>query len=106
MSRAKTGHTPLRVMVGVMCLLGLGLSACSGGSSSTDAQATQFCDQLASGTAPFDVFQSMREEFPHQPDWAAAAKSWAKSSCPEQLENNEELRNIISNTGGDPDSEQ
>lgn len=78
------------------------LTACGGGSDSGQAQ--EFCDQLAAGTAPFDIFQSMRDDYPDQPAWAAAAKDWAKSTCPDQLASNEQLRNIISNTGGDPDS--
>lgn len=78
------------------------LTACGGGSDSGQAQ--QFCDQLAAGTDPFEIFQSMRDDFAGQPEWAAAAKDWAKSTCPDQLANNEVLRNIISNTGGDPDS--
>ncbi len=81
----------------------LTLSACGGGGSDS-GQAQQFCDQLAAGTAPFDIYQSMRDEYPDQPEWAAAAKEWAKSTCPDQLASNEQLRNIISNTGGDPDS--
>ena len=75
------------------------LSACGGGSSSGQAQ--EFCDQLAAGTDPFEIFQSMSDD---QVAWAADAKEWAKSTCPDQLANNEVLRNIISNTGGDPDS--
>jgi hypothetical protein len=46
----------------------------------------------------------MRDEFSDQTEWAAAAKDWAKSTCPDQLASNEILRNIISNTGGNPDS--
>ncbi len=79
------------------------LTACGGGGSDS-GQAQEFCDQLAAGTAPFDIFQSMRDDYPDQPAWAAAAKDWAKSTCPDQLASNEQLRNIISNTGGDPDS--
>ena len=56
------------------------------------------------GTDPVEIVQSMRDDFAGQPEWAAAAKDWAKSTCPDQLANNEVLRNIISNTGGDPDS--
>lgn len=76
----------------------LTLSACGGGGS---GQAQEFCDQLAAGTDPFEIFQSMSDD---QVAWAADAKEWAKSTCPDQLANNEVLRNIISNTGGDPDS--
>jgi len=79
------------------------LSACGGGASDS-GQAQEFCDQLAAGTDPFEVFQSMRDDYADQTEWAAAAKEWAKSTCPDQLANNEILRNIISNTGGDPDS--
>ena len=79
------------------------LSACGGGGYDSN-QAQELCDQLAAGTDPFEVFQSMRDDFADQPKWAAAAKDWAKSTCPDQLANNEILRNIISNTGGDPDS--
>ena len=79
------------------------LTACGGGGSES-SQAQEFCDQLAAGTDPFEVFQSMRDDFSDQTEWAAAAKDWAKSTCPDQLANNEILRNIISNTGGDPDS--
>jgi ABC-type glycerol-3-phosphate transport system substrate-binding protein len=79
------------------------LTACGGGGSES-SQAQEFCDQLAAGTDPFEVFQSMRDDFSDQAEWAAAAKDWAKSTCPDQLANNEILRNIISNTGGDPDS--
>ena len=75
------------------------LSACGGGGSSSQAQ--EFCDQLAAGTDPFEIFQSMSDD---QVAWAADAKEWAKSTCPDQLANNEVLRNIISNTGGNPDS--
>ncbi len=75
------------------------LSACGGGSGSGQAQ--EFCDQLAAGTDPFEIFQSMSDD---QVAWAADAKEWAKSTCPDQLASNEVLRNIISNTGGDPDS--
>ena len=81
----------------------LGLSACGGGGSDS-SQAQEFCDQLAAGTDPFEIFQSMRDDFGDQTEWAAAAKDWAKSTCPDQLASNEVLRNIISNTGGDPDS--
>lgn len=79
------------------------LTACGGGGSES-SQAQEFCDQLAAGTDPFEVFQSMRDDFSDQTEWAAAAKDWAKSTCPDQLASNEILRNIISNTGGDPDS--
>jgi ABC-type glycerol-3-phosphate transport system substrate-binding protein len=79
------------------------LTACGGGGSES-SQAQEFCDQLAAGTDPFEVFQSMRDDFSDQTEWAAAAKDWAKSTCPDQLANNEILRNIISNTGGNPDS--
>ena len=82
----------------------LTLSACGGGGGSGSGQAQDFCNQLAAGTDPFEIFQSMRDDFPSQPEWAAAAKDWAKSTCPDQLASNEVLRNIISNTGGDPDS--
>lgn len=78
------------------------LSACGGGSGSGQAQ--EFCDQLAAGTDPFEIFQSMRDDYSDQIAWAADAKEWAKSTCPDQLASNEVLRNIISNTGGDPDS--
>ena len=80
------------------------LSACGGGGGSDSGQAQAFCDQLAAGTDPFEIFQSMRDDFGDQTEWAAAAKGWAQSTCPDQLANNEILRNIISNTGGDPDS--
>lgn len=79
------------------------LTACGGGGSDT-SQAQEFCDQLAAGTDPFEIFQSMRDDYSDQVAWAADAKEWAKSTCPDQLANNEILRNIISNTGGDPDS--
>jgi ABC-type glycerol-3-phosphate transport system substrate-binding protein len=79
------------------------LTACGGGGSES-SQAQEFCDQLAAGTDPFEVFQSMRDDFSDQTEWAAAAKDWAKSTCPDQLASNEILRNIISNTGGNPDS--
>jgi ABC-type glycerol-3-phosphate transport system substrate-binding protein len=79
------------------------LSACGGGGSSS-GQAQEFCDQLAAGTDPFEIFQSMRDDYSDQVAWAADAKEWAASTCPDQLANNEVLRNIISNTGGDPDS--
>ena len=79
------------------------LTACGGGGSES-SQAQEFCDQLVAGTDPFEVFQSMRDDFSDQTEWAAAAKDWAKSTCPDQLASNEILRNIISNTGGDPDS--
>ncbi len=82
----------------------LALTACGGGGGSGSGQAQDFCNQLAAGTDPFEIFQSMRDDYPNQPEWAAAAKEWAKSTCPDQLANNEVLRNIISNTGGDPDS--
>ena len=82
----------------------LALTACGGGGGSGSGQAQDFCNQLAAGTDPFEIFQSMRDDYPNQPDWAADAKEWAKSTCPDQLANNEVLRNIISNTGGDPDS--
>lgn len=78
------------------------LSACGGGSGSGQAQ--EFCDQLAAGTDPFEIFQSMRDDYSDQIAWAVDAKEWAKSTCPDQLASNEVLRNIISNTGGDPDS--
>jgi len=79
------------------------LTACGGGGSDS-SQAQEFCDQLAAGTDPFEVFQSMRDDYSDQVAWAADAKEWAKSTCPDQLASNEILRNIISNTGGDPDS--
>jgi hypothetical protein len=79
------------------------LSACGGGGSGS-GQAQEFCDQLAAGTDPFEVFQSMRDDYSDQVAWAADAKEWAKSTCPDQLASNEVLRNIISNTGGNPDS--
>jgi len=90
------------LLIASVAAVALGVSACSGGSDVSEAQ--EFCDQLDAGTAPFDVFQSMRDDYPNQPDWAAAAKGWAQSTCPDQLATNEQLRNIISNTGGDPDS--
>ena len=97
---------PTRISIGLAALLAattLTLTAC-GGSDTGAGRAQEFCDQLAAGTAAFDVFQSMRDDYPNQPDWAAAAKDWATSTCPDQLVSNEQLRNIISNTGGDPDS--
>ena len=90
-------------LVALASAAALTLTACGGGGSDS-GQAQEFCDQLAAGTAPFDIFSSMRDEYPDQPEWAAAAKEWAKSTCPDQLASNEQLRNIISNTGGDPDS--
>ena len=84
-------------------VFGPALTACGGGGSDS-SQAQEFCDQLAAGTDPFEIFQSMRDDFGDQTEWAAAAKDWAKSTCPDQLASNEVLRNIISNTGGDPDS--
>ena len=92
--------TPLLALAASAALV---LSACGGGGSGS-GQAQEFCDQLAAGTDPFKIFQSMRDDYPDQPEWAAAAKGWASSTCPDQLANNEVLRNIISNTGGDPDS--
>ncbi len=83
--------------------IALTLAACGGGgSSSGDAQ--MVCDELAAGTAPFDIWQSMRDAYPTQGDWAAAAKDWTSSTCPDQLASNEQLRNILSNNGIDPDS--
>ncbi len=46
----------------------------------------------------------MRDAYPTQGDWAAAAKDWTSSTCPDQLASNEQLRNILSNNGIDPDS--
>ncbi len=92
--------TPLIALAASAALV---LSACGGGDSGS-GQAQEFCDQLAAGTDPFEIFQSMRDDFAGQPEWAAAAKDWAASTCPDQLASNEVLRNIISNTGGDPDS--
>ncbi|MBM3689056.1 MAG: hypothetical protein FJW80_05280 [Actinobacteria bacterium] len=92
-------------LIPVAAAAALALSACGGGGGSSDSsQAQEFCNQLAAGTDPFEIFQSMRDDYPDQPAWAAAAKEWAKSTCPDQLASNEVLRNIISNTGGDPDS--
>ena len=92
-----------RIIITSMVGLALALTACSGGASSSgDAQ--KVCDELASGKAPFDVWQSMRDQYNVQGDWAAAAKEWTKTSCPDQLANNEQLRNILSNNGIDPDS--
>lgn len=98
--RLTTIKVPLVALAASVALV---LSACGGGGSDS-SQAQEFCDQLAAGTDPFEIFQSMRDDFADQPTWAAAAKEWAKSTCPDQLANNEVLRNIISNTGGDPDS--
>lgn len=96
--------TPLSsTLVALAASATLVLSACGGGGSDS-SQAQEFCDQLAAGTDPFEIFQSMRDDFGDQTEWAAAAKGWAQSTCPDQLANNEILRNIISNTGGDPDS--
>jgi ABC-type glycerol-3-phosphate transport system substrate-binding protein len=76
--------------------IALALAACGGGgSSSGDAQ--KVCDELAAGTAPFDIWQSMRDAYPTQGDWAVAAKDWTSTTCPDQLANNEQLRNILSN---------
>jgi ABC-type glycerol-3-phosphate transport system substrate-binding protein len=90
--------TPLLVLAASAALV---LSACGGSGS---GQAQEFCDQLAAGTDPFEIFQSMRDDYSDQVAWAADAKDWAASTCPDQLATNEVLRNIISNTGGDPDS--
>jgi len=90
-------------LLAALAVATLTLPACGGNGSDVD-RAQEFCAELAAETAPFDVFQSMRDEYPDQPDWAAAAKGWAASTCPDQLASNEQLRNIISNTGGDPDS--
>ncbi len=98
--RHATVTSPLIALAASAALV---LTACGGGGSSS-GQAQEFCDQLAAGTDPFEVFQSMRDDFSDQTEWAAAAKDWAKTTCPDQLANNEVLRNIISNTGGDPDS--
>ena len=98
--RLTTLKTPIIALAASSALV---LSACGGGGSDS-SQAQEFCGQLAAGTDPFEIFQSMRDDYPDQPEWAAAAKDWAKSTCPDQLANNEILRNIISNTGGDPDS--
>lgn len=89
--------------VALLSTAALTLAACGGGDSDP-GQAQEFCDQLAAGTAPFDIFQSMSDDYSNQPDWAAAAKGWATSTCPDQLASNDQLRNIIFNTGGDPDS--
>ena len=106
-------HPPSGIALAIAAgLAALSLAACGGGDSgggdsgggSVPDEAKAFCDELAAGTAPFDIFQSMRADYPDQPDWAAAAKEWAKQGCPDQLATNEQLRNIISNTGGDPDS--
>jgi len=92
-----------RMIIAGLAGIALTLSACSGGgSSSGDAQ--KVCDELAAGTAPFDVWQTMRDAYPTQGDWAAAAKEWTSTTCPDQLANNEQLRNILSNNGIDPDS--
>ena len=99
--KCTTIRTPLISLAASAALV---LTACGGGGSSGTSQAQEFCDQLAAGTDPFEVFQSMRDDFSDQTEWAAAAKDWAKSTCPDLLANNEILRNIISNTGGDPDS--
>lgn len=100
-TKSATIGTPLISLAASAALV---LTACGGGGSSGTSQAQEFCDQLAAGTDPFEVFQSTRDDFSDQTEWAAAAKDWAKSTCPDQLANNEILRNIISNTGGDPDS--
>ncbi len=92
-----------RMIIAGLAGIALTLSACGGGgSSSGDAQ--KVCDELAAGTAPFDVWQTMRDAYPTQGDWAAAAKEWTSTTCPDQLANNEQLRNILSNNGIDPDS--
>lgn len=96
--------TALSPLIALAASAALVLTACGGGGGSDSSQAQEFCDQLAAGTDPFEVFQSMRDDYPDQIAWAADAKEWAKSTCPDQLANNEILRNIISNTGGDPDS--
>ena len=96
--------TALRsLLIALAASAALVLTACGGGGSDS-SQAQEFCDQLAAGTDPFEVFQSMRDDYSDQVAWAAEAKEWAKSTCPDQLASNEILRNIISNTGGDPDS--
>jgi len=96
--------TALRsLLIALAASAALVLTACGGGGSDS-SQAQEFCDQLAAGTDPFEVFQSMRDDYSDQVAWAADAKEWAKSTCPDQLASNEILRNIISNTGGDPNS--
>ena len=96
--------TALRsLLIALAASAALVLTACGGGGSDS-SQAQEFCDQLAAGTDPFEVFQSMRDDYSDQVAWAADAKEWAKSTCPDQLASNEILCNIISNTGGDPDS--
>ena len=108
-ARANYHHVRMRhshvksPLIALAASAALVLSACGGGGSDS-SQAQEFCDQLAAGTDPFEIFQSMRDDFGDQTEWAAAAKDWAKSTCPDQLANNEILRNIILNTGGDPDS--
>ncbi len=92
-----------RSVVAALAGAALALSACGGGGGS-DADAQKVCDELAAGTAPFDIWQSMRDDYSTQGDWAAAAKDWTSSTCPDQLANNEQLRNILSNNGIDPDS--
>lgn len=101
--RETTKENPMRrIIIAGLAGAALVLSACGGGGSSGDAQ--KVCDELAAGTAPFDVWQSMRDAYPTQGDWAAAAKEWTSSTCPDQLANNEQLRNVLSNNGIDPDS--
>ena len=75
-----------------LAVAALTLPACGGNGSDLD-RAEELCAELAAGTTPFDIFQSMRDEYPDQPDWAAAAKDWAASTCPDQLASNEQLRN-------------
>ena len=99
--KSTTVKSPLIALAASVALV---LTACGGGGESDSSQAQEFCNQLAAGTDPFEVFQSMRDNFSDQTEWAAAAKDWATSTCPDQLASNEILRNIISNTGGDPDS--
>lgn len=92
-----------RSVVATLAGVALALSAC-GGDGGSDADAQKVCDELAAGTAPFDIWQSMRDDYSTQGDWASAAKGWASSTCPDQLASNEQLRNVLSNNGIDPDS--
>ena len=88
-----------RTVIAALAGAALALSACGGSGGGSSADAKKVCDELAAGTPPFDVWQSMRDAYPTQGDWAAAAKEWTMSTCPDVLATNEQLRNILSNNG-------